>query len=401
MEREHRQGRDSVVDRNLAILLAVWVLSVAFNAYIIVPASVFPVVIVDLGITEVAAGWILSVMFAAQVLSSVPTGIGLDRGNNRLAVLVATVLGVIVFAVGWRAAAGGQFVLLLATRAVAGFCFVLLWNASANIVGRYADDTRRATATGIYTASAPAGFALGHFTGPLIAETWGWPVIFVAYAVPAVLGYVGFYVATRGVSLEAEGGEVPDLATFRAALMDRAVWFVAGIGFTAISLYVFVNSWMPTFLVNERGISLGNSGLLIGLFAVAGVVSRSAGGWLSDRVFGGRRRPVLLVTFGVATPLILGLTRLDGLLPILVVMVLAGFFVQFATGIYFAHIQELVDDAVMGTSIALLTGLMNIGAFLTPILVGWLIGGFDFTAAFGYALLIGIFGFVMSSRLPE
>lgn len=392
-------NRDRLLGRNLSILLALWFLTAAVNAYIIVPASVFPVIIDDLGISEVAAGWIISIMFAGQVISSVPTGIGLDRGNNRLGVAVATGLALVVFVSGWQAASAGQYNILLATRVVGGFCFVLLWNASTNIVGKMYDDANRATATGIYTSSAPAGFAIGHFTGPAITDVWGWPSIFVAYGVPAVIGYTAFKIAAYGIPLEDSRGEIPDLGRSRAALTDGTVWYVAGIGFMAISLYVFVNSWMPTFLVDQRGVSLGNSGLLIGLFAFGGVISRSGGGWLSDRIFGGKRQPVLLVTFGIATPLILGITQLRSLLPILVAMVLAGVFVQLATGIFFALIQTIVDDAVTGTSIALLTGLVNIGAFLTPILVGFLIGRFNFTVAFGYATLVGVVGFVMSIRL--
>lgn len=393
--------RQGLVDRNLVILLTLWLLTASLNAYIIVPASVFPVIIEDLAISEVAAGWLLSIMFAGQVVSSVPTGIGLDRGNNTLGVAVATGLALFIFVTGWQAASTGQFGLLLATRVVGGFCFVLLWNAATNIVGHIYSVERRATATGIFTSSAPAGFAIGQFTGPVISDLWGWSVIFVAYGLPALVGYSGFRLAVSGVSVDHDGSNTPDFGRFGTALTDGSVWFVAAIGFMAISLYVFVNSWMPTFLVEKRGVSLGNSGLLIGLFAVGGILSRSGGGWVSDLVFGGRRRPVLLITFGVSTPLILGLTQLRSLVPILVAIAFAGFFVQLATGIFFAHIHDIVDEEVTGTSIALLTGLVNIGAFLTPILAGFLIGRFNFSAGFAYALLIGTLGFALSLRLPD
>ena len=70
--------------------------------------AVFPVVIADLGITEVAAGWVLIVIIVTQVHRNIPTGIGLDRVYNRRAVLVATALGVPVFTVAGRQLQAGS-----------------------------------------------------------------------------------------------------------------------------------------------------------------------------------------------------------------------------------------------------------------------------------------------------
>lgn len=395
----HRDGTESLLNRNLLVLVGLWLLTAAVNSYIIVPASVFSVIIDDLGITAVAAGWLISIMFAGQVVGSVPTGIGLDRGNNGLGVAIGTGLALLVFTVGWQAAAVGNFALLLATRALGGVCFVLLWNAATNIVGTMYPRSHRATAIGVFTSCAPAGFALGHITGPAIVDRWGWPLIFIAYGLPVFVGYTVFYLAARNVEIEGGSTTRPGSAGFLGALTDRSVWYVAIIGFMSVSLYVFVNSWMPTYLVEERGLSLANGGLLIGVFTIVGVISRSGGGYLSDRVFGSRRRPVFLLTFGLSTPLILGIARLQALVWISVAVLFAGFFVQLATGILYAHIQEISDDAVSGTAIALLTGIVNVGSFLTPILAGWLITRVGWAGAFGYAGILGGAGFLLSLRL--
>ncbi|WP_227378164.1 hypothetical protein [Haladaptatus halobius] len=74
-------------------------------------------------------------MFEMQSLASTPTGIGLGHFDNRVAITVATAVFLVGGAWGWQAAAVGDFVALLLSRALASIGVVLAWNASANLTG--------------------------------------------------------------------------------------------------------------------------------------------------------------------------------------------------------------------------------------------------------------------------
>jgi len=62
--------------------------------------------------------------------------------------------------------------------------------------------------------------------------------------------------------------------------------------------------WSPVYLSERLGTGVAESGLLGGLFDLAGPVGIIAGGWASDRVFGTRRFPVMAITL-VAAGLVL------------------------------------------------------------------------------------------------
>jgi predicted MFS family arabinose efflux permease len=158
-----------------------FVLSAAAAAYEIAPASVTPVVMSDLGVGEPAAGWLVSVMYGVAVLASIPVGIALDRVVVRRAVTAAAGALLLAGVWGWAAAGAGAYWPLVASRVIGGLAYVTIWNAGADLASRSVPGDRAATAVGVFTASAPAGFALGQLGGPVVAGAAGWPAIFPVF----------------------------------------------------------------------------------------------------------------------------------------------------------------------------------------------------------------------------
>ena len=58
--------------------------------------------------------------------------------------------------------------------------------------------------------------------------------------------------------------------------------------------------WSPVYLSERLGTGVAESGILGGLFDLAGPVGIIAGGWASDRLFGTRRFPVMAITLVAA-----------------------------------------------------------------------------------------------------
>jgi len=387
--------------RRPRILLAgASIVSAALAAYELAPASVTPLIRDSLGVGPSAAGMLVGVMFGTAVVVSLPAGAVLDRTNSRTVTVAAVGLLSLAGLWGWRAASAGAFPSLLASRVLGGIAYIFVWNAAIDIVGRAFPADRQATAVATFTASGPIGFALGQAGSPVIAAAVGWPFIFPAFAGLAVVGLVPFWIGSSGLGYS-NAGAAPSLADFRAVVTKRAVWLVAGLGFLAYALYLFVNSWGPSYMTDELGLSLGASGLVVALFPAVGVVSRAGGGVLSDRVFDGRRRPVLLGAFLVSTPIVAVFTRLPGLPVVIAALLLAGFSIQLCLGLAFAYVRELVDPAVAATAVAFLTGVGLAGAFLSPIVGGFVIDTAGYDLAFGLAGGLGGIGVALAWYAPE
>jgi predicted MFS family arabinose efflux permease len=382
------------------LLVGAIVLGASLAAYEIAPASVTPLLRDSLGVGPSAAGLVVGVMFGTAVVASLPAGIVLDRTDSRQAIVVATG-GLLVAGVwGYQAATAGAFVSLLASRVLGGLAFTVVWNASIDVVGRSFALDRQATAVATFTASGPLGFALGQGASPFVAEWLGWPAIFPVFAGLAVVGLVPFWVASRGRG-RATDDPTPDLADFGRVLTHRGVVTVCLLGFLGFWMYLFVNSWAPSYLEGELALSLAVSGLVTAMFPAIGALSRVSGGVLSDRVFDGRRRPVMLLAFVVSTPIVAGFTLLRGVPVVVGALLVAGLAIQLSLGLAFAYVRELVEPSVAATAVAFLTSVALAGAFLSPIVGGAVIDAAGYPAAFALAGVLGLVGVVLAWFAPE
>ncbi|MFC7074619.1 MFS transporter [Halovenus rubra] len=374
-------------------------ISTGLAAYEIVPASVTPLIRDALNIGPTIAGFLVGVMFGTAVIASLPAGAALDRADSRTAMALAVLTLVVAGTWGWIAGRRGDYRSVIASRALGGVAYVVVWNAGIDIVSRAATSENRATAVGIFTASGPIGFALGQGTGPVIAHRFGWPTIFIAFTGLTVIGLVVFWPASRGIGTSR--GDAPSVQEFGAVLRNREVWSVGLLGFLGYSLYLFVNSWGASYLTTELGLSLAVSGLLVAVFPAIGVVSRISSGLLSDRVFGGRRQPIVFGSFAVAAPLVLVFTQFRSLPLLVALLLLTGFAVQLTLGLSFTYVREVVDSRVAATAVAFQTSVGLAGAFLAPIAGGVVVDQAGFDTAFLLAGGLAICGIVVAWRAPE
>jgi predicted MFS family arabinose efflux permease len=384
----------------VGVIVGLFLLSTGGAAYEIAPASVLPVIRESRGIGPTAAGWLVSVMFATAVVTSVPVGAVLDRVSVRWSVGLAGGSLLIAGVWGWSAALEGAYWSLLASRAFGGVAFITVWNAGADLVGKLVPTRFRATAVGAFTASGPAGFALGQFGSPVIDGVLGWPAIFPAFAGLGAIGLVPFLGASRrvGVALDAE---VPGRAALYRLFTNRRAWTLYGLCFLAYALYLFLNSWLPSYLSEGLGIDLGLGGLVTALFPAVGVVARTSGGAVSDRLFDGRRRPVVLGAFAVATPAAFGFLVTRDLAAIVVLVVVAGVAVQMVIGLLFSYVAEIVAASVTTTAVATLTSVGLLGAFLAPIATGEVIARAGYRPAFLLAALLTTCGLGLAVWSPD
>ena len=163
------------------------------------------------------------------------------------------------------------------------------------------------------------------------------------------------------------------------------MWLLSALCFLGFSLYLFLNSWLPSYLAEGLGLSLAASGLLTALFPAVGIVARTSCGLVSDRLFGGRRRPVVVGAFLVATPGVAAFAFATTVPAIIALLVVVGFAVQTTLGLLFTYVAEVVDPAVRSTAVALLTSMGLLGAFVAPLGAGVLIEN----AGYGPAFLVG------------
>jgi len=194
---------------------------------------------------------------------------------------------------------------------------------------------------------------------------------------------------------EIEGGVDASVAKVEPAMGFSAAIRQPGILRYFMVLFAFdlaywgFTSWLPTYLIKARGFSPIQMGVAASLPFFAASIGCLLGGWVSDRFFSNNRRAPIVGTL-LLSAILLYLTYVStSTAMLLVCQTLTGFFLNSFVSTFWALPMTTMPKSVMGVISGLINMAGQIAAFVSPILVGFLVGlaGGSFSTTF--ALIIG------------
>lgn len=324
----------------------------AFDYYTL--PLVTPILLSLWGMSKTEVGLIGTATLVASALGGWAAGILADRyGRVRILQLTILVFAIFTFACG-LAQTPGQ---LLVARTLQGLGFGGEWAVGSVLIAEMIRPAYRGKAVGLVQSSWAVGWgaavlvsmALFSFLPPEVS----WRVMFLLGLLPALLivfirrsiSDPEIYVQTRAAVARGErSGNF--LAIFKPGVLGTTV--LASLLFTGMQGgYYAIGVWLPTFLKNERHLTVLSSGGYQFMFIVGAFVGYLCGAYLSDRL--GRRRAFILFAIGAGL-LVYAYTLLpitDGL------MLLLGFPLGFfMSGIFSgagAFLAELFPNELRGS----------------------------------------------------
>jgi ACS family hexuronate transporter-like MFS transporter len=229
-----------------------------------------------------------------------------DRyGKRRMILLGGATSGVLAILAALSPPAPLTLVLLIASGVaqtvaiLAGITAVATWFRTAG----------RGVAMGIRQAAVPVAGTLAAASLPILALELGWRnALFVAGGTSIVASVLG--TAIYRDYGRTDGGLGPlagRRGAVRAVLRDRDVSGAEFAGAVLAAGQFVTLTYIKLFLIEDLHTSLRFAALVLTLTQVAGVVGRIGWGLLSDLVFGGQRKGVLLVILLLAAGASLGL----------------------------------------------------------------------------------------------
>jgi MFS family permease len=238
-----------------------------------------PLIKGEFHLDAVQMGLLLSAFFTTYVISQPFMGILVDRlGAAR--VLAA---GFALWSVGtFLAGLSGSLLSLVALRLVMGAGESVCYPSGFALISQRVGDQHRARATAIMQVGSVVGPALGTFVGGAIMIRYGWRAMFVTLGLASLLWLIPWMTQlripppARPVDARATGPRWIDI------VFQRALWGTVFGNFCSNYAFYFVFTWVPLYLVEERGLSLGAMTRVQGFIWVADSVSMLAAGWLID-----------------------------------------------------------------------------------------------------------------------
>ncbi len=350
--------------------------------------SLAPILRQDLDLTVAKAGSILSAFYFGRLVASVPAGWFTDRLGARATWLAGQAVAALFLLLASRS---GSYLALLLALAGVGLGFGTANPSSQQAVMEWFPRAQRATAVGIRQTGAPLGGALGAAILPSIALAAGWRagVATAGAAVCAMFAICALgYRRPRRSALGLDEPAAPAKPSAASPARDAPSLLALLAGATALFSCVQLTwtSYLPLYVYDALGYSVKGAGALLAQGNIGGIAGTILLGLVSDRLFGGRRKPVLIGCAAIAAGLLVAQSQggaLPGWVLLALVFVLGGLAIGW-DGVHFALVGELAPRGRTGWTLGVGHLGSTAGAVIGPPLFGAVLTA---TGSFGIAWL--------------
>ena len=340
-----------------------------------------PVMADEFDLNATQQGAITSIFFLLYVAVQVPSGILGDRlGLRRILTFMYFMAGLALVGIGVFSI---SYFMLLFFVAMEGFGSGAYYSGSYGITLSSVPQHHRGVSSAIVTSGMAIGFALGlSLSGVLYTLMGSWRPPFLIMAIPTFLMVLVFSVTLRRVPTPpvTKGG-------LSFIFSNKNTVSLLAVNFCALYAYWVMVSWGPSYLFEERGLSLSRSGAYTSIVAIFSLGGALLWGRLSDRV--GRKKLSLLLLVMAATTLIL-FVQVTSTFMLILILAVYGLFGGLAWNpIFVSWVSDHTSASGrigMGTAMGVVNTAGMSSSFVAPVVSGWLT---DLSGSLDWAFYVG------------
>ena len=371
-------------------------------------------------LSDVDRGWINSAFFWSYALFQVPMGWIVDRyGVKRPYAICFAIWCLASAAIGLMSALWG----LILMRLIVGAAEAIVVPASYRWIRNNFHPNNSGAAVGFYMLGAKFGPAIGAPLAAWLIVSFDWRLMFLITGLAGLVWLVPWMLfqkndlpqkaAAAAAAVKAKTVDMPLLKILRSPL----IWGTLVVNFCYNYFTFFCMTWMPAYLVEQRGLTLEKMGLYTFYSFMGIALVALASGWLCDRLIQRYGRPVLfrkifvVSGFAIACTVLLGAVTDDVNTALFWnVVSLSGLGLTTANNLALCSLT-LIPAPIVGR----VKGIQNVATALAggvaPLVTGWLLhvtGSFvaPMSLIFGFLVLGGLTVLVMlrpewAPRLPD
>ncbi len=194
------------------------------------------------------------------------------------------------------------------------------------------------------------------------------------------------------------------LVSNNAVLRSWNIWGVTLAYFCMNNVLYGMITWIPKYLKEGRGYDVLSMGLVASSPFIGGFIGAILGGYVSDRIFRGRRKPTMLIT-ALMTAVMMAIVLMvpNNTVLLVTALILTGFFLNIGWSAFTAFAMNATTGKTYPFAIAIINSGGNLGGFFAPIIIGAVLdaSGLNYTLAFSYFVVILVVGFGLLLTLTE
>ena len=291
----------------------------------------------------------------------------------------------------------GGFTSLLMLRVMLGVGESIAFPGSSKIIAHHVPPERRGMANAVVSTGIALGPAAGTLAGGMILATYGWRAIFIVFGLVTLLWLIPWFLAVRSAEAADKAGAQPSVP-LRRLVRQWPLWSMSIAHFASNYGFYFILTWLPLYLIQSRGLSIGQMTLLATLGYAAQAIAALSFGWISDRWTrsgrseGTMRRWMMIVTQSMQALAILGILGATSTTQIAILLCIAGIATGSLSLNIYAVAQMFAGARAAGSWIGFQNAFGNFSGILGPIVTGVIVDRAGYDGAFVLAAAVAAAG---------
>jgi MFS family permease len=362
----------------------------------------------DFNLAAADLGVVISAFFLGYAVMQVPGGWLADRFGSKYVIIVAIAtwsVFTVTTSFAW------SLLSLIVIRLVFGLTEGAFPSASFKGVAELFDQPSRPKLVPLLTSSNYAGSMVAPLIMAPLIIALGWRQAFEVIGFAGVAFALAYFVLVPYVRPAAGSDIQPGSigpcaqtqnAPMRELLKDPFLWQLLTVWFGLSCVNKGLDSWMPIYLLQQRGLDLKAVGILTPIPFLLATIATAIGGWVMTTFFPEREKYLLIGSATLTGIFLFAMYRSQTIAALIFFQSLVYFFKSFVLATVVALPTKVLPVDRIGTGL----GMVNFGGqcagFVAPLVMGFLVTGTgSFDAAFDFLLAMTVFAVVVATTIKS
>ncbi|HJO62174.1 MAG TPA: MFS transporter [Desulfobacterales bacterium] len=393
------------------ILFMTWLLYGTFYIGRFNFSPVIPLLRAELEISNAQAGGLMAVFFLAYTIFQLPAGYLSDRFGPRKVLSVGalvSIFGNLIFS------QGSSYTTLSIAQLINGMGQAAGWTSAVKLVVSWFPKSRRGTAIGLFATCVTAGSSLGIRLSGFMGDHLGWRSSFIIPPLMMAGVALTFWILVRDNPSEKGLSDFEDevgleqqfkndtRSRLAVVLSNRTMWVVALVYFFFVYVQFGCFVWIPTFLKESYAMSVDRASTVSSLILLPGLVAAPLSGFLSDRIFQGRRKPLILWGMAILSCSTFLLSFRMDIVIVTLLLAVVGLTIIAPDVLLAAYPSDLLSRKLSGTAMGFLTTFTSTAGIIATPLSGKIVDLFQtYEAVFFSFGIVAFSGTVLTFFINE
>jgi nitrate/nitrite transporter NarK len=335
-------------------------------------SPILPIIKKALYLTYTESGMLTTAFFLGYTLGQIPWGHIADRIGGKK-VLIASISGIsisIFFFGGSRNSLDA-----LIWRFFAGLLGAGVFVPGVRLVSTWFPSQKRGIAIGLFGIGGNLGAIFMSIAAPQLASLYGWRQSIRFFS---LIGFLS--IPLLWVKLKASKERILEVnkkqLSLRSLLSQKSFWMLGYDQFMRLGSFNTMQAWLPIYLYEVYKLDLFIASSFLIPFNLIAIVSKPAGGLLSDRI---GEKKVIIGTFAILGPSFIIFALMRNIILAFLLVGIFGFFINFLQGPIFSILPKIYGIESSGKISGYQNTFAAAGSFALPFILGYLK---DYTASF-------------------